>query len=558
MENLKYPSVPAFFAGRTVLVTGGTGFMGKVLLEKMLRSCPDLGRIYIVMRPKRGKDVSARLQELINCQVFNRLKEESTSALNKLYAVVGDVSSEGLGLTGITMHASGVGSEIEQEVSTPEEMKQRLMEEVTAVFHCAANVRFDLHLRTALEYNTQGTHQVLKFCRGMKHLEAFVHVSTAYCHCEQKVLQETIYEPPHDPHNLLPAMQWLPEDAIKLITPSLIGNLPNTYAYSKSLSEKLVSEFHGDIPIAIARPSIVTAAWKEPFPGWVETLHGPTGLLVGAGKGVIRSMHCNAQYQADLIPVDVAINALLAIAWKVANKSNENKGKSSEDVMVFNVTESGVNPITWGEILDTGRRHLYENPLENAIWFPDGSIKANKTMHDLSVLLFHYFPAYLLDFLITICGKKPFMVRIQNRIQGGLEILQYYTTKEWKFDNSNFIALANELNPQDRLTFPTDMTKLHWDSYIRSTVLGTRQYCLHEDLSSIPKARKHLKRLYYLDRAISGVFYLLLTWIVFCCTDGMISLFVWIMEGGMGLLQAATPGLRYVNADTEVEALPPP
>ncbi|KAG8232898.1 hypothetical protein J437_LFUL012811 [Ladona fulva] len=67
--GLKYRTVGDFFAGRTVLVTGGTGFMGKVLLEKLLRSCPDVKRVYIVMRPKRGKEVAARLQDLLHCQV---------------------------------------------------------------------------------------------------------------------------------------------------------------------------------------------------------------------------------------------------------------------------------------------------------------------------------------------------------------------------------------------------------------------------------------------------------------------------------------------------------
>lgn len=60
----------------------------------------------------------------------------------------------------------------------------------------------------------------------------------------------------------------------------------------------------------------VTPAWAEPLPGWVDNLNGPVGLMVGAGKGVIRSMHCNASYHAEVIPVDLAINALIAIAHR--------------------------------------------------------------------------------------------------------------------------------------------------------------------------------------------------------------------------------------------------
>lgn len=54
------------------------------------------------------------------------------------------------------------------------------------------------------------------------------------------------------------------------------------------------------------------------MPGWVDNLNGPTGLLIGAGKGVIRSMHCNGEYHAEVVPVDIAINAVIVIAYKLA------------------------------------------------------------------------------------------------------------------------------------------------------------------------------------------------------------------------------------------------
>lgn len=62
----------------------------------------------------------------------------------------------------------------------------------------------------------------------------------------------------------------------------------------------------------------VTPALAEPLPGWVDNLNGPVGIMVGAGKGVIRSMLCNGNYHAEMIPVDFAINSLIAIAHKTA------------------------------------------------------------------------------------------------------------------------------------------------------------------------------------------------------------------------------------------------
>ena len=57
----------------------------------------------------------------------------------------------------------------------------------------------------------------------------------------------------------------------------MVGQCPNTYTYTKALAEQLLEKECGDIPLAIVRPSIVTAAAQEPLPGWIDNLNGPTG-----------------------------------------------------------------------------------------------------------------------------------------------------------------------------------------------------------------------------------------------------------------------------------------
>ncbi len=59
----------------------------------------------------------------------------------------------------------------------------------------------------------------------------------------------------------------------------LVGKCPNVYAYTKALGEQLLQrecEVH-HIPVVIVRPSIVTAALKEPLPGWIDNFNGPSG-----------------------------------------------------------------------------------------------------------------------------------------------------------------------------------------------------------------------------------------------------------------------------------------
>jgi fatty acyl-CoA reductase len=71
--GVDYTSVRDFYRDRSIFITGGTGFMGKVLVEKLLRSCPDIKNIYLLMRPKRGQTVQERLQKLLDAPVCSTL-----------------------------------------------------------------------------------------------------------------------------------------------------------------------------------------------------------------------------------------------------------------------------------------------------------------------------------------------------------------------------------------------------------------------------------------------------------------------------------------------------
>lgn len=63
------PEIPEFYRGRSVLLTGSTGFIGKSLIWKLLHSCPSIKNIYILIRTKYGKNISERKNELFSCPV---------------------------------------------------------------------------------------------------------------------------------------------------------------------------------------------------------------------------------------------------------------------------------------------------------------------------------------------------------------------------------------------------------------------------------------------------------------------------------------------------------
>nr|XP_008200656.2 PREDICTED: LOW QUALITY PROTEIN: fatty acyl-CoA reductase 1 [Tribolium castaneum] len=176
--------------------------------------------------------------------------------------------------------------------------------------------RFNEDLKNAAPLNTLGTKQVLELCREMKNLKSFVHVSTAYSNSDKYTVDETVYEPrpPHDPNAVINSIKVLPNEESKSYQKKILGKHPNTYTLTKSMAEHLVLESSSQIPAAVVRPSIITAAWKEPYPGWVDNVSGITGIFMECGRGTIKSIICDDKCTMDLIPVDIVVNTIITAA----------------------------------------------------------------------------------------------------------------------------------------------------------------------------------------------------------------------------------------------------
>nr|CAI5864319.1 unnamed protein product [Callosobruchus analis] len=460
--------VSDWYRGKSVFLTGATGFMGKVMLEKLLYSCPGIKNVFLLLRNKRGKTPQQRIEDMWKLPMFERLRTAQPDAIKKVIALCGDVDSENLGLK---------TNDVEL-----------LAANVNIVFHMAATLKLEANLKDAIEQNTAGTARVIDICKQIRKLDVFVHFSTAFCSADVEVFEERVYENKDNPRDVINITRWLNPDALEVATPSIIAPHPNTYTYSKRLAETLVADQKNHMPVCIVRPSIVIPAVEEPLPGWVDSLNGPIGLLAGAGKGVIRSMYCKGENKGHFIPVDYAINASICIAYLVGTK----KAK---------------------EIIDRGRNIMYSYPFEMTIWYPDGDIRPSKTVHNIYSIFYHWIPAILIDMLMLICGQKTFMLRIQKKIYDGLNLLEFFSTREWNFKSERFVAIPDQLSDKDKKEFPMNEI-IPLEEYLTRALLGTRQYCLKEDLSTLPRCRRNLKILYVVHKvAVYGfyfyIFYLL-------------------------------------------------
>lgn len=231
-------------------------------------------------------------------------------------------------------------------------------------------------------------------------LQALVHVSTAYANCDRSEVGEVIYAPPYSPDDVISMVQWLPEDMLDQMTPSLIGKRPNTYTFTKALAEHMLLHEAGNLPVAIVRPSIVLCSLNEPNPGWVDNWNGPTGLVSAVGKGIFRTMMGNTQITADVVPVDVVINLMIAAAWRTATTKPSSPS-------IYNCVTGQQRPITWGKFVELCIENTRKHPLEGVFYYPAGTLRTNRTVNAVLGFFMHSIPAYMFDLLARAAGKRP-------------------------------------------------------------------------------------------------------------------------------------------------------
>ncbi|XP_023145395.2 fatty acyl-CoA reductase 1 isoform X1 [Amphiprion ocellaris] len=487
-------NIPEYFAGKNVLISGATGFMGKVLLEKLLRSCPDVGSVYVLVRSKAGQSPEERISDMISCKLFERLQDEQPSFKEKIVALSSDLTLPDLDLN--------------------RDHQNLLSDRVHVVFHCAATIRFNEPLKDAMQLNVLATQKMLSLARRMKQLEVFIHVSTAYANCDRELIEEVIYQPPVDYRKLIDTLDWMDDDLVSALTPKLIGKRPNTYTYTKALAEYLVQQEAGDLNVAIVRPSIVGASWKEPFPGWIDNFNGPSGIFIAAGKGILRTMRASNDAVADLVPVDVVINATLAAAWYSGSYARP------KNILVYNCTTGGINPFHWGEVEYHVISTFKRNPLEQAFRRPNVNLTSNHLINQYWIAVSHKAPAFLYDLYLRLIGRQPRMMKTISRLHKAMMVLEYFTSHSWVWNTDNVAMLLAQMSPEDKKVFNFDVRQLHWAEYMENYCMGTKKYVLNEELSGLPAARKHLNKLRNIRYTFNTVL-MVLIWRVFIARSQM-------------------------------------
>ncbi|XP_058060623.1 fatty acyl-CoA reductase wat-like isoform X1 [Anopheles bellator] len=516
-EERKITDTPVmeFYRDKCVLITGGTGFIGRLLIEKMLRI--NVRQIILLSRPKKGKTVQERCDDLFGSIVFMNLKKDFPTFIERVKLIDADLQHPSLGMT--------------------DESIEYIVNNAQIVLHAASDVRFDQALKKAIEVNVRGTRDLLRIAEKIVNLELFVYISTAYSNCPQSVIKEQFYPPPHDPERmiqLVEAMDERFEQHMNKTVNDFILPWPNTYVFTKALTEDVVRQYGELLPVAVVRPSIVIATNEEPIGGWTDNIYGLNGVIAGVALGIIRIMHVDDNNVADIIPADIVVNAVLAAGWQThierfiyhhlrkherplaaAQSNGDVKGVAKQRTKIYNCVTGNDNPISYQKIYEYSIEVGKSCPPKKSLWIVCHNTTKNKYVYEFYKLLYHLLPAFLIDTYLRAIRRTPRIMDLYRKVHKFATVIEYFANGRWSFENENMRSLRERLSPDDQIMFPCNVQKLVWVDYFWTYIHGLRKHIANEPIENLDEAIKRHKQMRILHFFILAAYYSVIALIVF-------------------------------------------
>jgi alcohol-forming fatty acyl-CoA reductase len=484
-------------SGGHVLLTGATGFLGQALLERLLASYPET-RISLLIRGRGSSTGADRLAGLLRKPIFNRWKKQ-----------VGDDAVAAALAERVTVIGAELGT------SAP---GVALPGDLTAVIHAASTVSFDPPIDDAFRTNVRGVVDLYEAVRAAGGTPHVVHVSTAYVAGARKgVVPEVALDHHADwrtelaaaldaraeverdsrrPEALGKALAKArrehgksgPQSAAKAaeearvewVTDRLVdyGRLraqslgwPDVYTFTKALGERVAEELlTGALPLSVVRPAIVESALSHPYPGWLDGFKMADPLILAFGRGILPEFPGLPDGVLDLIPVDIVVNACLAVAAAPP---------PTEEPAYYHVGSGARNPLTFRGMYENIREYFTDHPMPDGgrgqikvpTWDFPGARGVERMLRT---------GERALDFAEKVVLSTPASQRTRRwqsdlrREQDKLEFLRryadlygVYTEAEVIYTDGRLLALHRALPAERQAEHGFDAAVIDWPEYIQ-------------------------------------------------------------------------------------------
>ncbi|RJP35753.1 MAG: hypothetical protein C4547_09055 [Phycisphaerales bacterium] len=493
------PPLRERLSGQHVLITGSTGFLAKVFVEKILRCVDTVAGLHLVIRPRSdGRSPRQRLvQDVLGSSAFDRLRAMYGDRFEhlceeKLHVVGADLTRDRLGLS--------------------DDAYAALADRITLVVNSAATVTFDERLDLAIELNAFGPRRLVQLAQDAGHAP-MMHVSTCYVAGTRVGRIPEGFDAPQEARDKLPRLpggefdldaivadlrrrcaevsarhdgesERLRRDLIEVgMSSAREYGWNDTYTFTKWLGEQIVRRDRGEVPLAIFRPAIIESAYEDPAPGWIDGLRMADPMIVAYGRGKLLEFAASEGQVMDLIPVDFVANAMLA-ALPIGMEAPDG------DVPVYHCASSASHPLTFTELTGRLREAFVRRPMidedgEPIVPRPLNVIPSNEFLARWQRRLAR---VERLKKLCSVVGITGAAARRLSASRRSIEQLLYfakiylpYTHLNFQFEDDRMRGLLERLHPEDRRTLDFDVKRIDWADYVterhvpglRSFVLGT-------------------------------------------------------------------------------------
>ncbi len=440
-------TIPTACSGHRVLLTGAAGFLGKVVLEELIRRQDEfpVASIHLLIRPRTGRKAATAQDRFDNEIVASECCAQLPPGWSdNIQVISGDLVQDQLGLDESTWHD--------------------LTNQVTHIINCAASVEFNDPLPVAAEANVTSSLNLLGFAQACANLQSMVHVSTAYvapCPGPDIAINEDPVKLGFDAAQTYKDILAGEADTDQLLAST---KLPNTYTFTKALAEALMVERKGDVPLTIVRPSIISATWKHPFPGWIDSHAAFAGFVALCGAGYLRAMVAKGETSLDIVPCDAVVDRILASSfWPGASDGDS----AQQDRPLIQHAVTGLDLASGAELCANVVVNYFRR-------FPVGRLAGLRYVGPdafpfrVRHFQFHTLPTAVAGAWSSLTGNsrgKRAAARLQSRLTFLNEGFQYFT-----YNTFRFATMA-----------PLDLVGFDPKHYLETVSRGVRRHLLGKD-----------------------------------------------------------------------------
>ncbi len=413
-----------------ILLTGATGFLGKVVLAELLRRVPH-ARIWTLVRPTETQTARERFVRQVRMSpAFSGLPRGRWAQVRPLR---GELSKPDLGIS--------------------PGMTRLLRERLTHVIHCAASVDFDQELGAAAVSNISASLHTLALASSCEHPPVMVSVSTAYVgpHPPSGPMREELVPLADDAEATYRSIMAGEADQAALLAAS--GH-PNTYTFTKCLAEHLMMARRGQVPLHIIRPSIISASLRYPVPGWIDSYAAFAGFVVLIGAGRLRALRAEPDNPLDIVPCDAVATRIIDAALGPAQP-----GDASIAYAVVGLERAPTVLECCDHIVD----HFGENPIDRKPYM--SYVGSDPVRFELEHLQHHVAPRTLATAWLGLLGKERTRLGVQRlfeRVSYLNEAFPYFTHNAFDF------------RPEQ----PLDLPEYEAEDYITGVCQGVTKYLM--------------------------------------------------------------------------------